>query len=91
MQIINYQTSKVLIRNTSIETLRILCHHKLGYLIDITYDNCFFTNIQSGFDAATFTPLLYQLLGRNNKLTNPFLETVLDNEVKVYGDAATVR
>lgn len=43
--IIKHQTLKVLIRNASIKTLCIPQRHKFGHLIDIAYDNCFFTNI----------------------------------------------
>ena len=94
-QIVNHQTSKVLIKNTSSETLCIPRRHKLGHLIDIAYDNCFLTDTQSAFDAATSPTLSYRPLGRSDKplflLTDPSLETVLDNRVNVYGDAATIK
>ena len=93
--IVDHQTSKVLVRNTSSKTLCIPRRHKLGYLIDIAYDNCFLTNIQSALYAATSLPSSYRPLGHSDKPpllpTNPFLETVLDNGVNVYGDAAAVR
>ena len=93
--IVDHQTSKVFVRNVSNETLRIPRCHKLGHLINIAYDNCFLTNTQSTFDAATSQPLSYRPLSCNNKPsflpTNPSLETVLDNEVNVYRDAAAVR
>ena len=38
--IVEHQTSKVLVRNASNKTLRIPRRHKLGYLIDIAYNNC---------------------------------------------------
>lgn len=94
-QIVDYPTSKVLIKNASSETLCIPRRHKLGHLIDIAYDNCFLTNTQSALDAATSPPSSYQLSGRNDKPpllpTHPSLETVLDNGVNVYGDAVAVR
>ena len=93
--IVDHQTSKVLVRNASSETLCIPRRHKLGHLIDIAYDNCFLTNTQSALDAATSSPLSYRPLGHNDKPpflpTDPFLEIVLNNGVNVQGDAAAVR
>ncbi len=39
--IVDYQTLKVLVRNASNESFCISHRHKLGHLIDITYNNCF--------------------------------------------------
>lgn len=93
--IVNHQTSKVLVRNASSETLYIPRRHKLGHLIDIAYENYFLTDSQSTLDAATSPPSSYRPSGRNDKFpllaTDPSLETVLDNGVNVYGDAAAVR
>lgn len=95
MHIVNHQTSKVLVRNTCNKTLRIPHCHELCYLIDIAYNNCFLTGKQSALDVATSLSSSYQPSGRNNNLpfspTDPSLETVLDNGVKMYGDAVTVR
>ena len=92
--IIDHQTSRILIRNTSDQSLRIPCCHKLGHLIDIAYDNCFFTDERAAIDSATF-PLSLQPLSEFSAgpplfPTDSSLETVLDNGVKVYGDAAAV-
>lgn len=93
--IVDHQTSRVLVRNASNQTLRIPYRHKLGHLINIAYDNCFLTNTHSTFDTTTSSPLLQQLLSRH---TSPpflpsdfFLKTVLENGVRMYGDAAVVR
>lgn len=55
--IVDHQILKVLVRNISNETLCIPRRYKLGYLIDIAYNNCFLTNTQSTLDAAIFSPL----------------------------------
>ena len=57
--IVDYQTSKVLVRNVSNKMLCIPRCHKLGYPIGIAYDNCFLTNTQSVLEAATSPPLSY--------------------------------
>lgn len=93
--IINYYASKVLVKNTSNESLSILYHHKLGYLIDIIYNNYFLTNTQSAFDIITSLLLSYHPPSCSSNsffLAIDFsIKTVLDNEVKVYKNAATVK
>lgn len=93
--IVDHRTSKVLIRNASNESLCIPRRHKLGYLINIAYDNCFLTDTQSTLDAATFLPSSYQLLSYTDDspflATGPSMEMVLDNGVKVYGNAVAVK
>ncbi len=93
--IVDHRTSKVLVRNASNKSLHIPRHHKLGHLVDIVYDNCFLTNTQSALDAATSPPSSYQppsCSGDSPFLAiNPSMETVLDNGVKVYGDATAAK
>lgn len=93
--IINHQTLKILVRNASNQPLHILHRHKLDHLIDIAYDNCFFTDKQAAIDSATFfllsQPLLDFSAGPPLFLTNSLLETVLDNRVKIYRDTAAVK
>ncbi len=93
--IVDHRTSKILVRNASNDLLRIPRHHKLGHLIDIAYDNCFLANTQSALDAATSPPSSYQPPNGVNDApflaTDPSIETVLDNGVKVYGDPAAVK
>lgn len=93
--IINHQTSKILVRNASNQPLRILRCHKLGHLIDITYNNCFFFNKRAVVDLTIFF-LLSQLLSDFSTgpllfLINFLLKTVLDNNIKVYRDVAAVK
>ena len=93
--IVDYRTLKVFVKNASNESLHIPRHHKLGHLIDIAYDNCFLTNTQSALDIATSPPLSYQPPSYTNDspflATDPSMKTVLDNGVKVYGDAAAIK
>ena len=92
--IVDHQTSKVLVRNASDQPLRIPHRHKLGHLIDIAYDNCFFTEDQAAIDSATFPPSSQSMSDLSARpplcQTDSSLETVLDNGVKVYGDATAV-
>lgn len=95
MYIVDYQTSKILIKNASNETLLISCRHKLGPLIDIAYNNYFLTNTKFTLDAATSPPLSYQPSVYSNN--SPFLsincslEIVLDNGIEVYKNAAAIK
>ncbi len=93
--IVDHQTSKVPIKNASNESFCIPCHHKLDHLIDIAYNNYFFTDTQSAFDVATSPPLSYQPPTYSNDTpflaTNPFMETVLDNRVKMYRNAVAIK
>ena len=94
IHIIDHHTSKVLVKNASVQPLGIPRQHKLGHLIEITYDNCFFTDEQAAINSATFPPLLQSLsdfsAGPPLCQTYSLLETVLDNSIKIYGDTATV-
>lgn len=57
MHIVDYLTSKILTRNISNKILYIFYHYKLSYLIDIVYDNYFFTNTWSILDIAIYLSL----------------------------------
>lgn len=95
MHFVDHQTSKVLIKNISSQMFCILRCHKLGHLIDIAYENCFFANTHAALDAATSPPLLQHLSDHDTSSpllpTDSSLETVLSNGVRVYGDTTTVR
>lgn len=54
--IMHYDTKKVLVRNTSNRPLHILHRQRLGQIVDICYNNCFFANAKSAFNLATITP-----------------------------------
>lgn len=53
--IVNHETSKVLVKNASEQLLRILQCHKLGYLLDITYNKCFLVDTQFAHNLAVFS------------------------------------
>ncbi len=93
--IVDHRTSKVLVKNASNKSLHIFRRHKLGHLVNIAYDNCFLTDTQSALDVATSPPSSYQPPSYSGDspflATNPSMETVLDNGVKVYRDAVAVK
>ena len=82
-------------KNTSNKSLHILRRHKLGHLIDIAYDNCFLTNTQSVLDATISLPSSYQPPSCTDDspflATDPSIEMVLDNGVKIYGKPAAIK
>lgn len=95
IHIVNQQTSKVLIKNASNQMLCILYCHKFGYLINIIYDKSFLIDAHFAFDSLTSPLSSQQYLNLKIGLSfwpiNSFIETILDNEVRVYGNAAAIR
>ena len=93
--IINHHTSKILVRITSDQPLRIPRWHKLGHLIDIAYNNCFFMDERAAINSTTFSLSSQSLSDFSVVLslcqTDSLLETMLDNGVKVYGDTIAVK
>lgn len=63
--IMDYETSKILVKNASDLPLRIPRRHKLGHLLDMTYDNCFLIDTESAYIAASVPPSshLFSVLG----------------------------
>lgn len=92
--IVNHETTKVLVRNTSDQLLHILRHQKLGYIVDIYYNNCFLANAKSALNSAFFSlqasPFFKHELSCIPTPADPFIETRLNNGVKVYGDKHTL-
>ena len=86
--IIHHDTSKVLVRNTSDCLLRISRRQKLGHVVDIRYNNCFLTDVESAFYSATIppqtAPFFEHKLSWAPTPTDPSMETTLDNGVRVY-------
>ena len=93
--LVDHQTSKVLVRNTSSHTLHIPRCYKLGHLIDIAYENYFLADTHFISDAATSPPSSQYLSSHDASSsllpTDSSLETVLSNGVRVYGDSAVVK
>lgn len=67
----------------------------LGHLLDMTYNKYFFVNIQSACNLAAvplFSHSFSALSARPSLLPIDFLiETVLNNRIKIYGDASVVK
>lgn len=93
--IVNHETSKVLVKNASDRLLHIPRYYKLGHLLDIAYNNCFLVNTQLAHDSAAFLPSSQSFsdysAGPPPSLVDSLMETVLDNEIKVYRNAAAVK
>ena len=93
--IVDHKISKVLVKNTSDYLLHIPYYYKLGYIIDIVYDKCFLADTQITIDLTAFSPTAQLFLDHSARLApvpeNVFMETQLDNRMKVYGDAATIK
>ncbi len=92
--IMAYETSKVLVRNSSDLPLCILRRHKLGHLLDIAYENCFLTDTRSAYDAASVPPSSpFSNLGAGPTLppTDTLMEKVLKNRIRVFENANAVR
>lgn len=94
MHIVDHETLKVLVRNTSDQSLRILRWQKLGHIIDIYYDNCFLANADSTFQFATCLSRIQLFFKQEPSLApNPIkhlMETKLHNGVRIYKDTHAV-
>lgn len=92
--IINHETTKVLVKNTSNQPLRILRCQKLGHVVDIRYDNYFLADTKSALNSATFPPqasLFFKYkLSCISIPADPSMKTRLDNGVRVYEDEHAV-
>ena len=92
--IMHHDTRKVLVRNTSDRPLRILRRQKLGHVVDIRYDNCFFVDVESAFHSAIVppqtTPFFEHELSWALTPIDSSMETTLDNGVRVYRDEHAV-
>lgn len=91
----DYETSKILIRNAFDRLLCISRQHKLGYLLDMVYKNCFLIDTQSTYDT-TFVPSSSHSFsnldaGPTLPPTDTSIETVFENGIKVFGDASIVK
>ena len=93
--VMDYETSKILIRNPSDRSLHVPRRHKLGHLLEMAYKNCFFINTQSAYDAASVPPSSHSFLDLSAGSTLPpvdaSMETVLNNGIRVFGDASVVK
>lgn len=91
----DYETLKILVRNTFDLPLCMPHRYKLGHLLDVTYENCFLIDTQAAYNAVS-VPLsshLFSNLGTGSTLppTDPSMETVLYNGIRVFKDSNAVR
>lgn len=90
----DYKTLGILVKNASDQLLCVTCRHKLGHFLDITYNNCFLIDTQSAYEAASVLPSLHSFTDPNAGFALPLLDasmkTVLENGIRVFGDASTV-
>lgn len=91
----NYETSKILVRNTSNLPLCIPCRYKLGHFLDMAYKNCFLINTQSAYNVASIPLSLHPISNLSARSTLPLIdalmETVFENGIRVFEDADAVR
>ena len=91
----DYETLKVLVRNTSDLPLCIPRRYKLGHFLDMAYENCFLFDTRSAYDAASVPPSLHHFfnLGVGPALppTDASMEIVFENRIRVFGDTNAVR
>lgn len=93
--IIDYKTSKILVRNTFDLPLCMSCWHKLGHFLDMPYKNYFLINTQAAYDAAFVLPFSHPFSNFGTEPTLPptdaLMETVLHNRIRMFGDSNTVK
>lgn len=87
-------TKKVLVRNNFDRLLRISHRQRLGHILDIYYNNCFFADAKTAFNWATVPPQTMPFFEQELSCipipTNLSIKTRLDNGVRVYGDKHVV-
>lgn len=93
--IMNYETSKILVRNIFDLLLCLPRQHKLSHLLDMGYENCFLIDTQAAYNTAS-VPLsshFFSNLDTKPMLlpTNALMETVPDNRIRVFKDSNAVR
>lgn len=92
--IIEYEITKVLVRNTSNCPLRISCRQRVDYAIEICYNNYFFAKAEFVLHAVTISSKASLFFEHESSYilipTNLFIETRLNNGVRLYGDEQAV-
>lgn len=93
--IVHDETLKILVKNGSDSLFCIPCWYKLSHLLDITYNNCFLMDIRSVYDLAAILPFLHFFLNLSAGLillpAYFLIETILNNGIRMYGDASTIK
>lgn len=93
--IVDYKTTRVLIRNVSDRLLQILRYYKLGHIINISYKKCFLAKLKITFNSAIFLPtdqpyfnLHFHIIAST---ANASIEIQLNNGMRLYGDTEAVK
>ena len=90
--LLDYTSSKILVQNDAKRLIQIPRRYRLGYITEITFENCFATLVNN--DAASTPPTSLLLFHERNGITIPpadaSLETELPNSIKLYGDSRAV-
>lgn len=68
--IMDYKILKIFVKNASDSLFQIFCQLKLSYLLDMTYENYFFTDTHSAFNAVAVPPSLHSFF---NLIAQPML------------------
>ena len=93
--IMDYESSKILVKNAFDLPLCVPRRHKLGHFLDMTYDNCFLIDTKSAYSVASVPPSShpFSVLRAEPTLspTNASMETVMEKRIKAFGDVDAVR
>lgn len=89
--IIDYETLKIFVKNTSNQSFCICYCHKLGHLPYMNHNNYFLVDTQSACNLAAVLLLSHAFSDLNVELlvlpAYSSIETVFDNRIKAYVDA----
>ena len=90
--LLDHTSSRMLVRNDVDRAIQIPRSHRLGYITEIPFENCFATSVDH--DATSTPPTSPLLFHERNDITIPpadtGLETELPNHIKIFGDSQAV-
>ena len=90
--LLDHTSSRILVRNDADRSIQIPQSHRLGYITEISFENCFATSVD--YDAASTPPTSPLLFHKRNGITIPpvdaGLETELLNSIEIYGNSQAV-
>ena len=90
--LLNHTSSRILVRNDINRSIQIPRSHRLGYITEILFENCFATSVDH--DSASSPPispiLFHEWSGITILPANTGLKTELSNGIKIYGDRQAV-
>lgn len=93
--IIDYETLKIFVKNTSNQSFCICYRHKLGHLPYMSHNNYFLVDTQSACNLVAVLLLSYAFSDLNIELlilpADSSMETVFDNRIKAYVNANFVK